>query len=152
MATTTKPKIQQKKQHEFAINTIIGPGSFVRGDIEASGFTRVDGNVKGNLHAQGRVVVGKNARMRSSITGTNITIGGVVDGNILASERLIVLPSALIIGDIITKCIEAGEGCMIHGKVRVCKNEDSWERAKSEFRDKRQTSVPSVFQAHNQRY
>ena len=139
MAVKNKPKIHTRKQGEFAINTIIGPGSMVRGDIEASGFTRVDGNVKGNLNTQGRVVVGESARMRSSISGTSITIGGVVDGNILASERLIVLSSALIIGDIITRRIEAGEGCIIHGKVRICQNEESWERAKAEFRNKRQT-------------
>ena len=135
----------EKIQGKFAINTIIGPGSRVQGNIEAPGFTRVDGNVKGNLHAQGRVVVGESARMRSSITGTTIIIGGVVDGNILATERLIVLPTALIIGDIITRRIEAGEGCMIHGKVRVCQSEEIWDRAKSEYRDKRQASYEGSF-------
>ena len=143
MAITTKPKVHDKKRGEFAINTIVGPDSFVRGDIEASGFARVDGNVKGNLHVKGRVVVGESARMRSSITGTSITIGGVVDGNILASERLVVLSSALIIGDIITRRIEAGEGCVIHGRIRVCQSIDIWERAKSEFKDKRQASFSS---------
>ena len=145
MAIKSKPKYQHnKKQDVFAINTIIGPGSMVRGDIEAPGFTRVDGNVKGNLKTQGRVVVGESARMRSSITGTNITVGGVVDGNIMASERLIVLPTALIIGDIVTRRIEAAEGCIIHGKVRVCQSEETWERAKSDFRNKRQnTGTPA---------
>jgi cytoskeletal protein CcmA (bactofilin family) len=128
---------KEKKRAEFAVNTIIGPDSFVRGDIEAGGFTRVDGSLKGNLHTKGRVVVGEKARMRSSITGTNITIGGVVDGNILASERLVVLPSAMIIGDITTRRIEANEGCLIHGRVRICQTEESWERAASEYRDKR---------------
>ncbi|MDR1307150.1 MAG: polymer-forming cytoskeletal protein [Treponema sp.] len=126
-----------KKSAEFAINTIVGPDSFIRGDIKSGGFTRIDGSVKGNLHAQGRVVVGEKARMRSSIKGTTVTIGGVVDGNILASERLIVLSSALILGDITTRRIEAGEGCLIHGRVRVCQTEESWERAVSEYRDKR---------------
>ncbi|MDR2211652.1 MAG: polymer-forming cytoskeletal protein [Spirochaetaceae bacterium] len=130
---------REQKKAEFAVNTIIGPGSFVQGDVESGGFTRIDGSLKGNLHSKGRVVVGETARMRSSITGTNITIGGVVDGNILASERLIVLPSAMIIGDITTRRIEAGEGCLIHGKVRVCQTEESWERASSQYRDKRHT-------------
>ena len=137
MAKVTKPK-NKKTRGVFSVNTIIGPNSFIRGDIETSGFTRIDGNVKGNLNSQGRVVVGAGARMRSSITGTSITIGGVVDGNILASERLVVLSSALIIGDIITRRIEASEGCLIHGKIRVCQTQESWERAKSDFRDKRQ--------------
>jgi cytoskeletal protein CcmA (bactofilin family) len=126
-----------KIKSEFAINTIIGPGSFVRGNVESGGFTRVDGSIQGNLHTKGRVVVGAKARMRSSITGTNITVGGVVDGNILASERLVVLPTALILGDITTRRIEAGEGCLIHGRVRICQTEESWARAVSEYRDKR---------------
>jgi cytoskeletal protein CcmA (bactofilin family) len=126
-----------KSKEEFSINTIIGPESFVSGDINSGGFTRVDGFLRGNLHAKGRVVVGEKARMRSSITGTVITIGGVVDGNILASERLVVLPTALVLGDITTRRMEAGEGCLIHGKVRVCQDEDSWTRASREYRDKR---------------
>jgi cytoskeletal protein CcmA (bactofilin family) len=134
---SAKQSPRTKIKSEFSINTIIGPDSFVRGDIESGGFTRVDGSIKGNLHAKGRVVVGAKARLRSSITGTNITVGGVVDGNILASERLVVLPSALIIGDITTRRMEAGEGCLIHGRVRVCQTEESWERAVSEYRDKR---------------
>ena len=149
MARILKHKSPQKKQGEFSVNTIIGPDSFVRGDIEASGFTRVDGNVKGNLRAKGRIVIGESARMRSSITGTSITVGGVVDGNILASERLIVLQSALIIGDIYTRRIEADEGCIIHGKVRVCQSEDTWERAKSEFREKRQVLAASLYSPRN---
>ncbi|MDR2768616.1 MAG: polymer-forming cytoskeletal protein [Treponema sp.] len=129
--------VRPGKDVEFAINTIIGPASFVRGDIDAGGFTRVDGSVKGNLHAQGRVVVGKGARMRSSITGTNITVGGIVDGNIMASERLVVLPTAIVLGDITTRRIEVNEGCLISGRVRICQTEESWQRASQEYRDKR---------------
>ncbi|MDR1506501.1 MAG: polymer-forming cytoskeletal protein [Treponema sp.] len=125
------------KKDDFSINTIIGPGSFVKGDIDSGGFTRVDGALRGNLHAKGRVVVGEKARMRSSITGTTVTVGGIVDGNILASERLVVLPTALILGNITTRRMEAGEGCLIHGRVRVCQDDESWSRAQGEYRDKR---------------
>jgi len=136
------PKVKKPTRLAInTINTIIGPESVIKGDIEASGFTRVDGSVKGNLHAEGKVVVGRGARMRSSIIGTSVIVGGVVDGNILASERLVVLPSALILGDIITRRIEAGEGCVIHGRVRVCQTQESWEQAKSEFQDKQQITA-----------
>jgi cytoskeletal protein CcmA (bactofilin family) len=131
------PGAKAKKRVEFAINTIVGPGSFIKGDVESGGFTRVDGSVKGNLHAKGRVVVGEKARMKSSITGTTVTVGGVVAGNILASERLIVLSTAVILGDITTRRIEVNEGSLVHGKVRVCQTEDTWTRASSEYRDKR---------------
>jgi cytoskeletal protein CcmA (bactofilin family) len=54
---------------------------------------------------------------------------------VLASERLIVLATGLIMGDIITRRIQADEGCLIHGRVKVCQTEEAWNRAISEYRD-----------------
>jgi cytoskeletal protein CcmA (bactofilin family) len=122
---------------DFSINTMIGSHSDLNGDLETDGFTRVDGKVRGNLTVKGRVVIGEGARMRSNISGTVVTIGGVVRGNVLASERLTVLSSALILGDIITRRIQADEGCLIHGRVRVCVSQESWEEAISEYQDER---------------
>jgi len=123
------------KSESFSINTIIGPGTSVSGDVESGGFTRVDGNVQGNVKAKGRVVIGERARMKSNISGTSITVGGVVFGNVLASERLIVLATGLVMGDIITRRIQAEEGCLIHGRVKVCQSEEVWNRAISEYKD-----------------
>ena len=123
------------KREDFSINTIIGPGTNVSGDIESGGFTRVDGNVLGDVKARGRVVIGERARMKSNVSGTFVTVGGVVFGNVLASERLIVLATGLVMGDIITRRIQADEGCLIHGRVRVCQTDEAWNRAIAEFRD-----------------
>jgi len=123
------------KNADLSINTIIGPGTSVFGNIESGGFTRVDGNVLGDVKAKGRVVIGEQARMKSNVSGTLITVGGVVFGNVLASERLIILATGLVMGDIITRRIQADEGCLIHGRVRVCRTEEAWNRAISEFRD-----------------
>jgi cytoskeletal protein CcmA (bactofilin family) len=120
---------------DFSINTIIGVNTSVSGDLETGGFTRVDGNVRGNVTVKGRVVIGEAARMKGNVIGTAITIGGVVYGNVLASEGLVILSSALIMGDIITRRIQANEGCLIHGKIVVCSTEESWTKAVSEYRD-----------------
>jgi len=121
--------------NDFSVNTIIGPGSNISGNIESGGFTRVDGNVMGDIKAKGRVVIGEKARMKSNISGTAVTVGGVVVGNVLASERIIVLATGLVMGDIITRRIQADEGCFIHGRVLVCKTDDAWNSAISEYRD-----------------
>ncbi|QQO09882.1 bactofilin family protein [Breznakiella homolactica] len=122
---------------ELIINTIIGPGTSVNGDITAPGFVRVDGSLRGDLKAAGRVVVGENARMKSDISGTNVTIGGVVQGNILASERITILSTGLVLGDIITRRIQADDGCLIHGRVVVCQDEAQWNATVSSYRDAR---------------
>jgi cytoskeletal protein CcmA (bactofilin family) len=118
-------------------NTLISFGTTISGDVTAPGFVRVDGSIKGSLRTEGPVIVGARARMKSDITGTTITVGGVVKGNIIASERVTVLSTGLVLGDIITKRIQADSGCLIHGKVVVCKSDDQWEKTIRTYKDAR---------------
>jgi cytoskeletal protein CcmA (bactofilin family) len=127
--------VSNGRLEDFSINTILGPGASINGDIEAGGFIRIDGSIRGNLSAKGRIVVGEKARMKSNISGTTVTVGGVVYGNIFASKRIIILNTGLVLGDIITRRIQADEGCLIHGKVTVCQSEEAWDKAIAEYRD-----------------
>jgi cytoskeletal protein CcmA (bactofilin family) len=125
----------QDKINDFSINTIIGPNSDLNGDIETGGFTRIDGSIRGNVKARGRVIIGERARMKGNVTGTNMTIGGVVCGNIIADGHLVILSTAVVIGDIITRRIQADDGSFINGRVAVCPNDESWIKTTSEHRD-----------------
>jgi cytoskeletal protein CcmA (bactofilin family) len=120
---------------DFSINTFIGSHAELNGDLEADGFTRIDGAIRGNLTVKGRVIVGESARLRGALSGTAVTIGGVIRGSVLASERLTVLSTAIVLGDIITRRIQADEGCLIHGRVRVCTTTEAWDQAISEYQD-----------------
>jgi len=123
------------KREDFSINTIIGPNASINGDVDSGGFTRIDGNLHGNLNAKGWIIVGERARMQSNVTGTTVTVGGVVCGNVLASERVIILTTGIVLGDIITRRIQADEGCMVHGKITVCQTDEKWNRTVNEFWD-----------------
>jgi cytoskeletal protein CcmA (bactofilin family) len=127
----------QINRDDLINNTLISFGTTVNGDIKAPGFVRVDGSLKGSLHTEGPVVVGAKARMKSDISGTNITVGGVVKGNIIASERVTILSTGLVLGDIITKRIQADNGCLIHGKVVICTSEDQWDSTIRSYKDAR---------------
>jgi cytoskeletal protein CcmA (bactofilin family) len=123
------------RHEDFSINTIIGSGTSVSGDIESGGFTRVDGNIRGDVNAQGRLVIGEKARLKSNVSGTFVTVGGVVFGNVLASERLVILTTGLIMGDVITRRIQADDGCLVHGRILVCHTDEEWNKALAEYRD-----------------
>ena len=125
------------KADDLSINTIVGQGTVFRGDIEASGFVRIDGVVRGDLSARGRVVIGERARMESDILGTSVTVGGVVKGNIFASDRVTILSTGLVIGDIITRRIQADDGVFIQGQVIVCGEDGDYESRLSAYRDER---------------
>jgi cytoskeletal protein CcmA (bactofilin family) len=125
----------QDKISDYSINTIIGPGTGLTGDIEAGGFTRIDGSIRGDVRAKGRVVIGERARMKGNVSGTNVTVGGVVVGNIISDGHLVILSTAIVIGDIITRRIQADDGCFINVKVTVCQTDEIWTKTMSEFRD-----------------
>ena len=125
----------QDKSNDFSINTIIGPNTNLTGNIEAGGFTRIDGSIHGDVRVKGKVVIGERARIRGNVTGTNITIGGVVYGNIIADGHLIILSTAIVIGDVIVRRIQADDGCFINGRVAVCNNDEYWFKTVSEYRD-----------------
>jgi len=125
----------QDRSGDYSINTIIGPNTNLAGDIEAGGFTRVDGSIRGNVGARGRVVIGERARIKGNVSGTNITIGGVVCGNVIADGHLVILSTAIIIGEIITRRIQADDGCFINGRVTVCQTDESWTKTTSEHHD-----------------
>ena len=69
---------------ESSINSIIGRGSTIRGDMKINGFMSIDGDLDGNLETTGNVIVGRNARINGNITAKSVTVSGIVKGNIVA--------------------------------------------------------------------
>ena len=122
-------------REDLSINSIVGPGTSVVGDIDAVGFVRVDGALRGNLKTKGRIVIGEKARIRGDVTGTAVTVGGVVQGSVVARDRIIVLSGAILLGDVVTRCIQADEGCLIHGKIIACGPEADWNATLSAYQD-----------------
>lgn len=124
---------EKNKRDDFSINTMIGPASSVFGSIEAGGFTRIDGDLHGDLCGRGSIVIGENARLESRVSGSSVTVGGVVYGNVIASESLTILSTGLILGDVLTKTVKAEEGCVVHGKITVCQDGRGWDEALAEY-------------------
>ncbi len=128
-------------REDLSINSIIGPGTSVRGDVEAAGFVRVDGALRGDLRSKGRVVIGEQARIRGDVTGTSVTVGGVVKGNVVAPDRVIVLSGAVLLGDVVTRRIQADEGCLIHGRILACGQSADWAATLSAYQDERSVAA-----------
>ncbi|MDR0321116.1 MAG: polymer-forming cytoskeletal protein [Treponema sp.] len=138
------------QDNDYSINTIIGPNTNLAGDIEAGGFTRIDGSIRGDVKARGRVVIGERARMKGNVSGTNITVGGVVCGNIIADGHMVILSTAIVIGDIITRRIQADDGCFINGMVAVCSTDERWTKTMSEHKDAQ--GIKSALPVFNKTY
>ena len=87
------------KIDDISINTIIGNGSAISGDVKINGFVRIDGDIDGNLETDGNVIIGENARIQGDLKAKSIIIGGIILGNIRAAESVKLLTTAVVIGD-----------------------------------------------------
>jgi cytoskeletal protein CcmA (bactofilin family) len=101
------------------VNSIIGAGSAVDGDIDVNGLLRIDGDVRGSVRVTGKIIVGASGRIEAPIRAKSAIIGGIVKGDIYVSERLRILSGGVVIGNVFAPRFEAEEGTVVHGDVAV---------------------------------
>ena len=118
---------------DISINTIIGKGSAISGNMKVNGFIRIDGDIDGNLETDGNVIVGENARIRGDLTAKSVIIGGIIKGNIKASESVKILAEAAVIGDVISRKVQVDGSAIIHGHCISIKDEAEYGKTSGEY-------------------
>ena len=130
---------------DISFNTMVGPGAFITGDLKLEGFTRVDGDIYGNLETTGKLIIGENARVRGSLTAKSVIVIGIVEGDILAPEGVHLFSSAVVLGDVISRKIKADEKVVIEGYCISIENPQEFEEAKKRWLDMRAISNKNYF-------
>lgn len=118
---------------DISINTIIGSGSAITGDIKVNGFVRIDGDIDGNLETDGNVILGEKARIRGNLKAKSVIIGGIVLGNVHALESVKLLSEGTVIGDIISHKVQIDNASIFHGHCISIKENDRFETVSSKY-------------------
>ncbi|MDF2634586.1 MAG: hypothetical protein K0R78_1460 [Pelosinus sp.] len=107
------------------VETIIGKDSMMKGAITGKGALRIDGQFEGDINTAGSIIIGENAKVTAQCKGVNATIAGIVYGNIDISEKLELLSSAQIYGDIKAGILSIGEGAIFKGACEMRHSNDN---------------------------
>jgi cytoskeletal protein CcmA (bactofilin family) len=103
------------------IDSLIGVGTTLVGDVTFSGGLRVDGEVKGNVHgAEGQpatLVVSENARIEGEISVSHLVVNGTIIGPVHSSDFLELQPRARVTGDVEYSTIEIHLGAIVQGRL-----------------------------------
>ncbi|MGP1459429.1 MAG: bactofilin family protein [Treponema sp.] len=117
----------------FSINTLIGNGSFVRGNMTINGSVSIDGDLDGNLKTDAAAIISANARIRGNIEAASAIIGGIVLGDITARDSVKLLSSSAVIGNIITRKVQMEDKVVFHGHCISLSDEAQFERQSKNF-------------------
>ncbi len=104
------------------VNSIVGEGTRLNGELDLNGLLRIDGDFTGTIKTNGKVLIGKNGRAKCTITASTVVVGGAVRGNIYSSEKVIILSSGIMIGNIYTPRLIVEEGVILDGNCTIKSN------------------------------
>jgi len=103
------------------IDSLVGAGTTVRGDLVFQGGLRIDGTVHGNVTAaEGKpatLVVSEKARVDGRIEVSHVVVNGTVNGPVTATDSLELQPKARITGDVSYRRLEIHVGAVIQGRL-----------------------------------
>jgi len=114
------------------ISTVIGAGSKFVGEISGEENIVIHGEIDGDCDLQGTVVVEEGAKWKGTVKASNVIIAGLVEGDVIATEKLELASTAVIEGNLSGPVIAVAEGAVIKGGMRMTDRKDV-----THFTDKR---------------
>ena len=104
------------------IDTLIGAGTLVEGNIRFTGGLRIDGEVKGNVEAadgasSSMLVLSEHARVEGLVAVAHLVTNGTVVGQVSVSECLEMQTRSKIVGDVDYSLIEMHQGAIVEGQL-----------------------------------
>ena len=112
-------KTEQKEAELSNSSNIIGKGTVLKGNIETYGNFRIEGKIVGDIKTKSKAACGHSSYIEGNILAQNAEIAGHVTGTVEISELLILKPSAIIIGDIITNKLVVESGATFNGACKM---------------------------------
>ena len=110
-----------KKASCSRIDTVIGAGTCLEGDLRFSGGLHIDGTVKGNIVAEpgspAVLTVSEQGRIEGEIRVPNLVLNGAVEGDVHVSERVELAGHAKVTGNVYYALIEMAMGAEINGSL-----------------------------------
>jgi cytoskeletal protein CcmA (bactofilin family) len=111
----------RKQRKDKGVETIVGPHTEVNGDLHFEGWCHVDGTVNGNVSADpdssSHLSISEDANVDGGVTVPNVRLNGIVRGDVFASQRVELGPTARVIGNVYYNLIEMAIGAEINGKL-----------------------------------
>jgi len=117
-ATGSAVIVKQRPRHSE-------PAPELDGELSFKDMLRVNGHIAGKVFSfKGTLIVDASARVDADIDVKVCVISGVVNGDVVAHERVELGPEAIINGNIATRGIKMKPGAVFHGDCRMLKDDD----------------------------
>lgn len=103
------------------IDSLIGAGTRIVGDVHFTGGLRVDGEIDGSIIASpgkpSTLVLSEHAKVNGEVNVTHLVVNGEVTGPVNVAEYLELQSKSKVTGDVHYKTLEIQLGAVVEGRL-----------------------------------
>jgi cytoskeletal protein CcmA (bactofilin family) len=99
--------------------TYVAASTTIVGTITGKGAYVFCGTVEGDCDIEGPLTLAAGGRWKGTLKATDIVVAGVVEGDVIAKQRVEILGTARITGSLAGNSIAVAEGAIIAGEIKV---------------------------------
>jgi len=126
------------KKNIDRIETLVGAGSTINGDIVGNNSLLINGVVTGNVTTESTIRVGTTGVIKGNVKARSAIIGGVIEGDLDTEENTTLGSQSRLMGDLRTSKLKIEEGATFEGRCVMLKDDsgsDSDEHSETENED-----------------
>ena len=106
------------------IATTLGSETDFSGTMRFSTSLKIDGKFEGEIESTGFLYIEQGADVKANIKVRSIVVGGIVRGNVIATEKLEMLSTGQVFGNVTTAKLKIADGVVFEGKCEMIKDPD----------------------------
>lgn len=96
--------------------TVLGAGDRIEGTVVIRGRLHIDGEIRGDIEADGEVSIGPDGRVEGEVRAQNVSVAGAIEGTVIARDHLHMLPTGAVRGDAYFQSLQVDRGGVIFGR------------------------------------
>ena len=126
-------------------NNVIGENSFFTGTFIINGSLKIDGRFEGKFLQAEQLYIGQSGKIRTNIKAVSVIVEGLILGNITASSRVLLMPTAKVCGEIRTPELIIQNGVILEGRCTISNDLKSSARDLLEIDYNKNRIIPEEF-------
>ena len=97
------------------VSAFVGEGVEFKGVINYQGTVRIDGQLEGEIHTDGVLIVGQSAVIHAKVEAGTIVCQGKIVGDIVAREKIQLMAPGVLDGSVKAPSLSMEEGVLFNG-------------------------------------
>ncbi len=106
-------------ESDESVETIIGPETSFKGNFDSEDSVRIEGEFRGTIDCRQTLIIGPEADINADIITERAIIGGRVEGNIVAHDKIEIRNTGEIFGDLTAPVLQIEKGVVLEGSCTI---------------------------------